>query len=283
MGTPWDNAAEGYLREWVPRFLPYHSDLVRELLLSDGQNVLVTSAGPGSEAVSAARQVGTTGRVRATDASAEMVRICGEQAARAGVSANVVCDVADASDVKGGPFDAIVCSFGLWQFEDCVKVLSAWASALKPNGKVGIITWGPPDGEDPSEILAQCLRELEPSVPFRQRRIDAERATMTQMFADAGLTMVRHTVVRHTLSFQRAEEFVRALSTACTWRRVFEDIGQVRLDRVAARFYDKVGGPEQALSFRPAATLAIAALPGADVELAHRPSMRVPASVRPDK
>jgi ubiquinone/menaquinone biosynthesis C-methylase UbiE len=261
--------------------MPYHSDLVHELNLDAGQAVLVTSAGPGSEVVTAARQVGAEGRVRATDTSAEMVRICRDEVKRAGAPATVTCEVADASDVKGGPYDAIVCSFGLWQFEDRNAVLSAWASALAPNGKVGIITWGPPDGEDPSEILAECLRELEPSVLFRQHRINAERATMTQMFAEAGLVMVRHTIIRHTLSFAKAEDFVRALSHACTWRRVFEEVGQVRLDRVAARFYDRVGGPDEALSFRPAATLAIAALPGAEVELAHRPSMRVPPSIKP--
>jgi ubiquinone/menaquinone biosynthesis C-methylase UbiE len=281
MGTPWDHAAEGYLREWVPRFMPYHAELVHELNLGAGQSVLVTSAGPGSEVVTVARQVGAEGRVRATDTSAEMVRICRDEVKRAGVDASVSCDVADASDVNGAPFDAIVCSFGLWQFEDRKKVLTAWASALEPNGKVGIVTWGPPDGEDPSEMLAECLRELEPNVLFRQHRINAERATMMQMFADAGLVMVRHTIIRHTLSFEKAEDFVRALSHACTWRRVFEEIGQVRLERIAARFYDRVGGPEQSLSFRPAATLAIAALPGADVELAHRPSMRVPASIKP--
>jgi ubiquinone/menaquinone biosynthesis C-methylase UbiE len=281
VGTPWDLAAEGYLREWVPRFVPYHADLVSELLLAEGQSVLVTSAGPGSEALAVARRVGEKGHVRATDISPEMVRICTDEVARAGLSSVIRCDVADAADVTGKPFDAILCSFGLWQFPDRAAVLTAWASAITPNGKVGVLTWGPPDNEDPSEILAECLRELEPNVLFRQHRINAERATMAQMFQDAGLVMVRHTVIRHTLNFPKAEDFVRALSTACTWRRVFEEIGQVRMDRVAARFYGEVGGPEVPLSFRPAATLAVAALPGAEVELAHRPSMRVPASVRP--
>jgi hypothetical protein len=48
------------------------------------------------------------------------------------------------------------------------------------------------------------------------------------------------------------------------------------MERVAARFYDSVGGPDAPLTFAPPATLAIAALPGAEVELAHRPSVRVP-------
>jgi hypothetical protein len=50
------------------------------------------------------------------------------------------------------------------------------------------------------------------------------------------------------------------------------------MGRVAARFYDQVGGPTAPLSFEPAVTLAIAARPGAEVELAHRPSVKVPSA-----
>src|SRR4051812_28616351 len=70
MGTPWDRAAARYLEEWVPRFVPYHLDLVQELALAQGQRVLVASAGPGAEVLAVARAVGDRGAVRATDASA---------------------------------------------------------------------------------------------------------------------------------------------------------------------------------------------------------------------
>ena len=84
MATPWDRAAAGYLDEWVPRFVPYHLDLVRELALHPGARVLVVSAGPGSEVLALARAVGNEGSVRATDKSEEMVRICREQVKTAG-------------------------------------------------------------------------------------------------------------------------------------------------------------------------------------------------------
>src|SRR5580700_3047907 len=117
MATPWDRAAAGYLEEWVPRFVPYHLDLVRELALHAGARVLVASAGPGAEALAVARVVGDGGRVRATDKSEEMVRICREQVKSAGF-ANIEAHVADAAETSGGPWDAIVCAFGLWQIED---------------------------------------------------------------------------------------------------------------------------------------------------------------------
>ncbi len=275
MATPWDRAAAGYLDEWVPRFVPYHLDLVRELALHAGARSLVVSAGPGSEVLAIARAVGERGKVRATDKSDEMVRICREQVKTAGFS-NVDARVADASDTEGGPWDAIVCAFGLWQIDDRGSLLRAWAEALAPSGKVGILTWGPPDGEGPFEVLASSLRDLEPDHHVPSPHLHAERDAMARLFDEGGLAMVRHTVIRHTLAFKSAEAFVRAMKEACTWRRLWEAIGDERFARVAARFYEKVGGPDVPVSFDSPATIAIGALPGAEIELENRPSLRVP-------
>jgi ubiquinone/menaquinone biosynthesis C-methylase UbiE len=276
MGTPWDRAAEGYLEEWVPRFVPYHLDLVRELAMRPGDRVLVTSAGPGAEVLAVARAVGDSGAVRATDKSVEMVRICREQTDRAKLGTPVECAAADASDASGGPWDAILCAFGLWQIPSRVEMLRAWRQALSAKGKVGLITWGPSDPGEPFHLLSECLHELEPAMAVADPQVHAARDAMGAMFAEAGLAMVRHTVVRHTLAFSSAEAFVRAMREACTWRRVWEEIGDARMQRVGARFCDRVGGPGAPLSFEPTATIAIAALPGAEVELQHRPSVRAP-------
>jgi ubiquinone/menaquinone biosynthesis C-methylase UbiE len=276
MATPWDRAAAGYLDEWVPRFVPYHLDLVRELTLKAGARVLVVSAGPGSEVLAVARTVGENGRIRATDKSEEMVRICGEQAKKAGF-ANVEAHVADAAETKGGPWDAIVCAFGLWQMEgERGALLRAWAEALAPAGKVGILTWGPPDVDGPFELLSSCMAELEPALHVPSPRVLAGREPMAMLFDEGGLAMVRHTVVRHTLAFKSAERFVRAVKEACTWRRVWEQIGEARFSALGARFFEKVGGPDVPLSFDSPATIAIGALPGAEIELENRPSLRVP-------
>jgi SAM-dependent methyltransferase len=270
MGTSWDRAAAAYLEQWVPRFVPYHLDLVRETALRPASRVLVTSAGPGAEVLAVARVVGAQGYVRATDTSPEMVRICRDQVARARLATPIECAVEDAGDASGGPWDAIVCAFGLWQLTARVEVLRAWQAALAPRGKVAIITWGPGDADDPFTRLGACLRELEPDWGLPESRVDAERAALGAMFERAGLSMVRHTVVRHTLTFESAERFVGAMREACTWRRVWEGLGDARMQRVAKRFYEWSGGPDRVLSFDPAAAVAIAARPNADVELAHR-------------
>ncbi|MGH7296556.1 MAG: class I SAM-dependent methyltransferase [Polyangiaceae bacterium] len=276
MATPWDRAAEGYLEEWVPRFVPYHVDLLQEAALCPGDRVLVTSAGPGAEVLAVARSVGAAGFVRATDRSAEMVRICRERIAKARLATPVDCAQADAAEAGGGPWDAVLCAFGLWQLSRRVEVLRSWRESLAPDGKVALVTWGPSEAAEPFQILSACLRELEPALAAPDPHVHAERGAMAGMFGEAGLAMVRHTIVRHTLTFRSAEEFVSAMRESCTWRRLWEEMGDARMQRVAALFYERIGGPGRALSFDPPATIAIGVPPGAEVALRNRPSVRAP-------
>jgi ubiquinone/menaquinone biosynthesis C-methylase UbiE len=275
MGTPWDRAAARYLEEWVPRFVPYHLDLVAELVVREGQRILVTSAGPGAEVLAVARAVGETGIVRATEESPDLVAICRAEVERAGF-ASVRSDQAPPADVSGGPWDAILCAFGLWRWADRSPVLRSFAGALEPKGKVGVLTAGPPDDADPFELLRRALAELEPAAVHRPARVDADRESMASMFEAAGLRLVRHTVLRHTIAFPTAEAFTAAIREGRTWRGVFEELGEARMGQVTARFYDQVGGPVAPLSWELPVTLAIAALPGAEVELLSRPSLKVP-------
>lgn len=277
MGTPWDRAAAKYIEEWVPRFVPYHLDLVRELALAQGQRVLVVSSGPGAEVLAVARAVGDHGFVRATDRSPDLVRVCCEQLEKAGFSA-VQCERAEPSDVGEGEWNAIVCAFGLWSMDPEYRreAMKRWAAALAPSGKVGVLTFGPPSDDDPFEMLSRALRELEPQAVHRPTRIDPDRESMARMFEQAGLSLVRHTVLRHTITFATAEAFVEAIREGRTWGRVWDELGPERMGRVTARFYDQVGGPTEALTFEPAVTLGIAALPGAEVELMSRPSVTAP-------
>lgn len=272
MGTPWDRPAQTYLEQWVPRFVPYQLDLVRELALSPSQRVLVVSSGPGAEVLAVARAVGDRGQVRAIDKNPEMVRFCCEQVERAGFS-SVTCAEGSAHDVGDGNWNAIICAFGLWSLDNRDEVLAAWRRALAPDGKVGILTFGPPTADDPFELLSKALEELEPLAANRPPRIESARDAMATMFAQSGLSLVRHTVLGHTIAFPSAEAFTAAISEGRTWRRIWDELGPERMGLVMAKFYDEVGGPSAPLSFEPAVTLAIAALPGAEVEIAARPSV----------
>jgi ubiquinone/menaquinone biosynthesis C-methylase UbiE len=272
MATPFDRAAKRYLEEWVPRFVPYHLDLVRELALAQGQRVLVARCGPGAEVIAVARAVGDRGRVRATDPSGELISICEGQVKNAGFPA-VTCERAAPSDVGEGGWNAVICAFGLWTLEDRPNVLKRWGDSLAPHGKVGVLSFGPPDETDPFEILGTALRELEPDAVNMPPRIESTRDRFERVFEEGGLSLVRHTILRHTVSFATAEAFTDAIREGRTWRNVWEELGPDRMRQVTARFYDRVGGPTAPLVFEPAATLAIGAIPGDEVELSVRPSV----------
>jgi ubiquinone/menaquinone biosynthesis C-methylase UbiE len=276
MGTPWDRPAAVYVEQWMPRFIPYHADLIRELTLRPGNRVLITSSGPGAEVLGVARAVGTSGAVRATDKSSSMVSYCAEQVRKAGFGTAISCEEADASNTAGGPWDAIFCSFGMWQYDDRNRILRAWRDALEPLGKVGVMTWGPPEPEDPYEILSSALRAVAPETRSPETRIHAERSAMAKMYEDVGLEMVRHTIVRHTISFRTNEDFIKAIREGCTWRRVSEELTDEAFQRIMVRFYDALGGPDAPLTYSAPATIAIACLPGARVDLEARPSLRPP-------
>ncbi len=281
MRAAWDRAAAGYLKEWAPRFVPYHLDLVRELSLHGGERAFVPMCGPGAEVVGLARIIGKRGFIRATDGSGEMIRIAAEKLRSGGFDTRTEFAVAEANDASGGPWDVIVCAFGLWQLagagqEDeapsVAVALQAWANALSPRGKVGILVWGPSEDGQPFELMRECVRELEPARAWPNAYDTARRESMRKLLHDAGLEMVRHSVVRHTLSFRSAEVFVSALRESCSLRQTWEELGDARFERIARAFYEHVGGPEVPLTFRPPATLVIGTLPGAEVELDVHPS-----------
>jgi SAM-dependent methyltransferase len=277
MGTPWDRASRTYVDEWVPRFVPYHTDLARELGVKEGQRVLVPLCGPGSEVIALGRAVGANGRVVATD-DAPMVRVARERVAAAALAASVTLEEAPEVFVQGGPFDAVVVAFGLARIADPRPALEAWRDALTPNGKLGLMSWGPAAPDDPYEQLMEAFHECEPGERIAAETAVTDRAALSALLETAGLVLVRHTVVRHTLRFATAETFLRALRGSCTWCSKWDALGAARSARVAARFFHEVGGPDAPIAWDPPATIAIAGHPGAEIELPHRPSVRIPTA-----
>ncbi len=280
MATPWDDLADAaeldaYLAEWGPRFVPYQLDLVGEMAVPPGARVLVPYAGAGQEVLAAARAVGDDGRVVATDPRPLLASICTEQVRRARFDGITRVEVAPA-ETREGPFDVVLCAFGMFKIEDRSRVLRNWGNSLSGVGKIGLLTWGPADAGGPLTDLHSALKEIEPGATAPADGLPPSREDFEHLFDAAGLSLVRHTILHHTLSFATAEAFVAALTLGSTWGAVAAELGEARFSRVAARFYDMQGGPTGALAFRPAATLAIAARPGSEVQLSARPSVKVP-------
>lgn len=105
-----------------------------------GSRVLDVAAGTGEQTILAARRVGPTGSVLATDIAANMLKIAAEAALQAGLR-NVTTRVMDAQhlDVEPGSFDAVISRLGLMFVPDLQAALAGIRRALKPGGKLAAI------------------------------------------------------------------------------------------------------------------------------------------------
>jgi len=105
--------------------------------LRAGSRVLDIAAGTGDQTLLAARCVGRTGYVLATDVSASMLEIAAKMVRNVGLT-NVDLRLMDAQkiDLDRDSFDAVICRMGLMLFSDPIKALVGMRNVVKPSGKV---------------------------------------------------------------------------------------------------------------------------------------------------
>jgi SAM-dependent methyltransferase len=110
--------------------------------LRPGHRVLDVAAGTGDQTLMAARCVGATGYVLATDLSTSMLKLAADAAREADLT-NVETRVLDAEnlDLDANSFDAVICRMGLMLFSNPVKALIGMHRVVKPTGKVVALVW----------------------------------------------------------------------------------------------------------------------------------------------
>lgn len=111
-----------------------------------GHRVLDVAAGTGDQSIEAARRVGPTGFVLATDLSASMLDTAAKAAEELGFG-QVHTQVADAQelDVQAESFDAAICRLGLMFVPDRARALAAIRRALKPTARFAAVVWSSAD------------------------------------------------------------------------------------------------------------------------------------------
>lgn len=106
-----------------------------------GDHVLDLAAGTGDQSLLAARKVGPTGFVLATDISAEMLQVAAHMAEQEGFT-TLTTQVMNAEhlELADSSFDAIICRFGLMMV-DLKKALPESLRVLKPQRKLAGLVW----------------------------------------------------------------------------------------------------------------------------------------------
>ncbi|MET0838223.1 MAG: methyltransferase domain-containing protein, partial [Marmoricola sp.] len=117
----WEAAAEAWDR-WGPAIEEWLGDatglMLDEINLEHGSRVLDVAAGAGGQTLAAARRVGPTGHVLATDISPGILEYAAANAARAGLG-NVETLEADGEDMAAvgtASYDAAISRVGLIDF-----------------------------------------------------------------------------------------------------------------------------------------------------------------------
>ncbi len=145
----WQNVAEAWHR-WIP-LLSQWAGPVTELMLDlarigSGTRVLDLAAGDGDQSLMAARRVGPTGYVLATDLAPNLIAFAAQSAREAGLS-QMEARVMDADhlELEDASFDAVISRFGLMFFPHRQQALAEIHRVLKPGGRKATIVFTTPD------------------------------------------------------------------------------------------------------------------------------------------
>jgi enediyne biosynthesis protein CalE5 len=145
----WGVSAAGWQRHWAiwERAAQHVNVRLIELAHVDaGHRVLDIATGLGEPACTAARRVGPTGWVVATDVSPQMLALAQEGASMLGLQNMEFREMdAEEPDLPAHTFQAVLCRWGLMFLPHLAPALSKLRRLLVPGGRFAAIVWGPPE------------------------------------------------------------------------------------------------------------------------------------------
>lgn len=168
----WQSAAEAWDR-WTPTlqaWLGPATDLMLDLAqLGPGDRVLDVAAGAGEPAMTAARRVGPTGSVLATDISPNILAYAQRAAAAQGLG-NLETRVMDGEHLAlpDATFDVVLSRVGLIYFPDQQRALGEIRRVLAPGGRVAAMVYATPEQNAFFSIPISIIRrraQLPPPAP----------------------------------------------------------------------------------------------------------------------
>ena len=213
----WEDAAAAW-HQWGPVLDDWLGTATTLMLdatgVSPGKRVLDVAAGAGGQSLAAARRVGPTGEVVATDISPAILRHAGAEAKAAGLD-NVRTRELDGEqlDVDAAAFDAVISRLGLIYFPDQARALAGQYRALRPGGRVGAIVYSTAERNGFFAVPVSVIRrraQLPPPAPgqpgpFSLGAPGAIEDSLTQ----AGFRDVRTERVSAPLRLPSAQECLR--------------------------------------------------------------------------
>jgi SAM-dependent methyltransferase len=168
----WQEAAAAW-HAWGPTLEDWLGEATTLMLdtaaITTGSTVLDVAAGAGGQSLAAARRVGPSGRVLATDISPVILHHAAAAATAAGLG-NLATRELDGErlDVDPATFDAVISRLGLIYLPDQAGALAGQYRALRPGGHVSAIVYSTPDRNGFFSIPVSIIRrraQLPPPAP----------------------------------------------------------------------------------------------------------------------
>jgi ubiquinone/menaquinone biosynthesis C-methylase UbiE len=211
----WQTAAEAWNR-WEP-FIEQWLGAATEAMLDlanvrSGEYVLDVAAGAGGQTLAAARRVGPSGYVLATDIAPNILEYT---AAQTKDLTNVETRVLDGENLEVEPetFDAVISRVGLIYFPDQQKALEGMRRALKPGGRVAAIVYTTAENNRFFSIPVSIIRrraQLPPPLPGQPGPFSlGTPGVLEEVYRQAGFHSIQTRIVPAPLHMSSADECVR--------------------------------------------------------------------------
>jgi len=213
----WEDAADAWHR-WGPTIEDWLGAATERMLdaagLTAGSAVLDIAAGAGGQTIAAARRVGASGRVLATDISPTILAYAARAAFDDGLL-NVDVQEMDGEElaVDDESFDAVISRVGLIYFPDQLGALVAMRAALRRGGRVAAVVYSTAEANAFFSIPVGIIRrraQLPPPAPGQPGPFSLGGPGVAEkLFAEAGFEDITVETVVSPLRLASAADCVR--------------------------------------------------------------------------
>jgi SAM-dependent methyltransferase len=213
----WDDAAEAWHRwsQVLEDWLAVATDRMLDAAgVSAGSRVLDVAAGAGGQSLAAARRVGATGHVVATDISPAILEYAAKASTDAGLT-TISTRVLDGEhlDVDEASFDAVISRVGLIYFPDRQAALTGMWRALRPGGRIAAVVYSTAERNGFFSIPVGIIRrraQLPPPAPGQPGPFSLSTPGVAEAaFADAGFADITVEAVPSPLRMASSEDCLR--------------------------------------------------------------------------
>jgi ubiquinone/menaquinone biosynthesis C-methylase UbiE len=242
----WEAAAPGWAR-WESVLAARLVDVTDAMLdmagVEAGGLVLDVACGAGSQTIQAARRVGPSGRIVASDISSTMLEHVQSNAERAGLhNIEILASAAEDLALTPNKFDAAICRVGLMLFPSPGQALDAVRTALKPRARFAALVFTTPANNrfmaEPMQILLRHAGKPPPAPGQPGIFALGGSGTLPKLFEDRGFDDLQTATVRAPLRLPSTADALEMMRQAFgAYRAVISELD----DAAQAAAWEEVG------------------------------------------